>query len=82
MMNKHDRDNLHFIMSLKKHEDWLQWAESCSEDDFKYALELLKVAQTECDVKNMELDEVDQDHEGLDCTEALEIINRVKKESL
>jgi hypothetical protein len=78
-MNKHDRDNLHFLMSLKSQEDWVIWAKECTNDDFLYALELIKTAQAECDVRDMEIDEAEQDEEGLDCTEALEIINRVKK---
>lgn len=81
-MNKHDRDNLEFLLSLKSQTDWEQWALTCTEDDFIYAIELIKTAQSEADVRSMELDEAAQDDEGLDCTLANEIINRVKKESL
>jgi hypothetical protein len=78
-MNKHDRDNLSFIMSLRTPEAWEAWAATLSEDDMLYALELVKTAQAECEVKLMEMDEAEEADEDLDCTQALEIINRVKK---
>lgn len=78
-MNNHDRENFEFLMSLKTQEDWMAWAKDCTEDDFVYAIELIRTAQAECEVREMELDEADQDEEGLDCTQAMEIINRVKK---
>lgn len=78
-MNEYDRDNLNFIMSLKTQAEWEAWAETLDEGDMLYALELVKTAQSECEVRSMEIDEAEQDDEGLDCTEALEIINRVKK---
>lgn len=78
-MNDYDRNNLNFIMSLKTESEWLEWVATLTEDDMHYALEIIKTAQSEADVRGMELDEADQDDEGLDCTEALEIINRVKK---
>jgi uncharacterized protein YihD (DUF1040 family) len=78
-MNDHDRNNLNFIMSLKTEAQWLEWVAELTEDDMRYALEIIKTAQSEADVRSMEIDEEDQDEEGLDCTQALEIINRVKK---
>lgn len=81
-MNEHDRCNLEFLMSLKSQADWESWAENCDDDDFVYALELIKTAKAEADIRLMELDEAEQDEDGLDCTLANEFINRVKKESL
>ena len=81
-MNEHDRANLEFLLSLRNKKDLEDWARHCTEDDMIYAEELLKAAKTELEVRNMELDEAEQDEEGLDCSLALEIINRVKKESL
>ena len=78
-MNDYDRNNLNFIMSLKTEAEWLEWVSILTEDDMRYALEIIKTAQSEADVRGMELDEEYQDEDGLDCTEALEIINRVKK---
>lgn len=78
-MNEYDRNNLNFIMSLKTEAQWLEWVAELTEDDMRYALEIIKTAQSEADVRGMEIDEAWQDEEGLDCSEALEIINRVKK---
>lgn len=81
-MNEHDRQNLEFLMSLRTAKDWAAWAENCDDDDMQYALDLVKTAKAEADVKLMEMDEAEQDEDGLDCTLANEFINRVKKESL
>ena len=77
-MNEHDRQNLEFIMSLQSHEDWVNWAQNCSEEDFLYALEIVKTAQSEAEIRAMEMDEEDQDEDGLDCSEAMCIIQRIK----
>lgn len=81
-MNEYDRNNLNFILTLNTPEDWENWAESLSEDDLRYALELVKTAQAESFVQMLELQEELQAEEGLDCSEAMSFINRVKKESL
>jgi hypothetical protein len=81
-MNKHDSNNLRFIISLKTQEEMEDWMENISEDDMEYALEIVRRAIAELDVELMKAQEEIQDHEGLDCSEALEFINRVKKESL
>ena len=78
-MNDHDRQNLELLMSLISYEDWVNWAEYCSDDDFVYAIELVKTAQSECDVKSMEMDEEDQDENGLDCSEAMCIIQNIMR---
>jgi len=49
-MNKHDRDNLQFIMSLNQ-EELNKWYDEISYDDSVYAMELLLQAQLELDVK-------------------------------
>ena len=54
-MNQYDKDNLNFLMSLKTEDDWQDWARYCDEDDFRYAMELLKTAQAELLVREMEL---------------------------
>ena len=81
-MNEYDRNNLNFILTLNTQEDWENWAESLSEDDLRYALELVKTAQAESVVQMLELQEAMQAEDGLDCSEAMSFINRVKKESL
>jgi hypothetical protein len=49
-MNKYDRDNLQFIMSLNQ-EELNKWYDEISYDDSVYAMELLLQAQLELDVK-------------------------------
>ena len=81
-MNEYDRNNLNFILSMNTESEWEEWAETLSQDDILYALDLIKSAKAESFVKMLELQEELQAEEGLDCTEALSFINRVKKESL
>ncbi len=45
-MNKHDRDNLAFLMVISP-EGLAAWYESVSADDHAYAMELLYAAQIE-----------------------------------
>ena len=53
-MNKHDRSNVDYILSLT--DDQLQeWFESISEDDRDYAVELLRMARTELTIKAYDL---------------------------
>ena len=78
-MNDYDRQNLEFLMSLKSNEDWSNWSEHCSDEDFIYAINLIRTAQSECDVREMELDEAEQDEDGLDCSDALCIIQNIKR---
>jgi hypothetical protein len=81
-MNDRDKKNLEFIMSLKTQEEWEEWADSVDEDDLLYALVLVRTAMSEAETQKMNLEEQIQDDEGLDCSEAMKIINRVKKEIL
>lgn len=45
-MNEHDRNNLNFILSLDKQEDFERWAKTLSMDDMNYAIELIKAETT------------------------------------
>ena len=57
-MNDHDRNNFKYIMSLNE-KQFDKWYASISEDDVDYALELMKQARLELDVKTHEVfDEV------------------------
>ena len=57
-MNKHDSDNLKFIMSLNE-KQFDEWYAAIDLDDVDYALELMKQARLELDVKVAEVfDEV------------------------
>ena len=58
-MNKHDRDNLMFLINADK-ATMQEWYGSVSRDDIEYALELLQAYKSELMVKEMELmDDVD-----------------------
>jgi hypothetical protein len=81
-MNDWDRNNLNFLLSLKTEEEWQDWADQQESDDLEYALTLIRVAINEDTIKLLEIEEAFQEETGLDCTEALSFINRVKKESL
>ena len=74
-MNDHDRNNLNFILSLQTREHFDQWAQTLSEDDMDYAIELLKLGRSEVMVKALELyDEVE------DTTQANNILKKFKHE--
>ena len=45
-MNRHDQDNLNYIMSLDD-EQFEAWADEATEDDIRYALEILQTARVE-----------------------------------
>jgi hypothetical protein len=45
-MNKYDRENYHFIMSLTPKE-FDEWYKTISDDDAAYAMELIQQARTE-----------------------------------
>lgn len=74
-MNDHDRANLEFLMSLKSEAQWRDWAECCDADDFVYAMELLKTAQAELLVEEIEAREQDQE---LDLSEATAVLSKFR----
>lgn len=57
-MNDWDRDNLNFLLNASKEvmEEWHQYAD---EDDYKYALQLVRTASTELAMEELEL--IDQE---------------------
>jgi hypothetical protein len=73
-MNKHDRDNLHFLMKCPEAE-FDKWMENASSDDVSYALELIKKAKSEMLLEEIELQEC---LELDDYAEALAVIERIK----
>ena len=72
-MNPHDHKNLMFILQANQ-ETFDAWADQASTDDLTYALEL--IAQHRRELLDQEAEIFD---EITDFTEALEVINRVKK---
>lgn len=73
-MNKHDRDNLKFLMNCPQ-DQFEAWMETATPDDVDYALELIRRAKTEMMVEQIELQEC---VELEDFDEANAIINRIK----
>lgn len=58
-MNKHDRDNYLFIMSLTP-QQFEEWYATISDDDAEYALELIRTARLELiEQSHTLIDEVD-----------------------
>jgi hypothetical protein len=53
-MNKHDRIQLNFIMSLSD-EDFEDWAQQIPVEDVQYAIELIQQARTEAAIQEQEL---------------------------
>jgi len=76
-MNDYDRNNLNYIIGLTD-DQFTEWAESLDQEDRMYAVQLIQRYRVEQDVELMDLEERLQEEVGLDCTQALEFINRVK----
>ena len=71
-MNKHDQDNLNFIMSLSL-TALRKWADTVSADDIDYAIELMKIKSNELTVQEMEFTDMVQD-----VSEAASIIDAIR----
>jgi hypothetical protein len=65
-MNQRDKDNLRFLMSLKK-KTMKDWLASVTKDDLDYAFALLMTAA---------LDESDNETAELDCSEAKKALEK------
>jgi hypothetical protein len=73
-MNQFDKENLNFLMALSSDEEWEDWAQYCDEDDFAYALELMKRRTAEI---SLAMEDMVEEKE-LDLTEANALINKIK----
>lgn len=73
-MNKHDKDNLKFLMTCPQSE-FEKWMDEASQDDIDYAVELIRKAKAELMLEEMALREVS---ESEDFTEAKALIERIK----
>ena len=76
-MNEHDRNNLDFLLHANKAQ-LSKWFATITEDDMKYAFELLQMAKTETELQLLEvLDEVeDTDDADRVILEIMEKIDR------
>lgn len=72
-MNDWDRNNLHFLLDSDDEtlEDFYSWA---TQDDFEYALKLIREAKSELDIAEMELLDESTEENGL--TEARQVLSR------
>ena len=70
-MNDWDKNNLEFLLSMKTEQEWLDWFAATEEDDHIYAMELIKLAQSELVVKSMELKEEYLEEEDLSVAQAV-----------
>ena len=71
-MNKHDREQLHYIMSLSD-QAFDEWAQSISMKDVQYAVELIRAARTESFLQEQELLDALEDS---DLTEARGVLQK------
>ena len=74
-MNKKDRDNLNYIMSLDD-EHFDAWLDSVEQDDIDYAMELIRQARSEYLLEEMEL--MEQTDSG-NFTQAKHLIDKIRK---
>ena len=74
-MNRHDLDNILFILNLDP-DEISQWLNTLSVDDMRYTLEIIQSRTAEMIVEEMDLD----DQEEMDLTQANALINRIKSE--
>lgn len=71
-MNKHDQDNLQFLLSADE-STMESWYRSVSEDDIKYAMELLQMHRSELELREFDL--IDAEAEQ-DLSEAQAVLSR------
>lgn len=78
-MNKRDRDNLKFLLSISP-EAFTEWLNQASPDDIDYALEIINQAKNEHRskriIEHLEMQEVTAMHDD-DMKEAKQVINKI-----
>ena len=76
-MNKHDRDNLKFLLSADE-ETFQEFLETVSLDDINYAIELIQSHRAELMVHEMALEESVDEEFGLDLSEAQAVLAKFR----
>ena len=71
-MNKHDQDNLQFLLSADE-STMESWYRSVSEDDLKYAMELLQMHRSELELREFDLIDAEAKQ---DLSEAQAVLSR------
>lgn len=61
-MNAHDRENVNFLLNASK-EDMEEWYRYATEDDYAYAMEILREARTELELRELELIDDEANHD-------------------
>ena len=72
-MNDFDRENVNFLLKASK-EDMEDWHRYATEDDYTYALEILRAARTELELQELEL--LDSEVEYDDLVEANSVLSK------
>lgn len=78
-MNRFDRENVNFLLTATKAdmEDWYRYA---TDDDYTYALEILRTARTELEMQELELlDSLVQDMPQCELEEAQTVLSQFAK---
>lgn len=74
-MDKWDRDNLNFLLSVDE-DTFDEFMAQSSEDDIQYAIELIQTHKAELLTRQMELEDALVEETGLD--EARSVLNRFR----
>ena len=73
-MNNFDRENVNFLLTATK-ADMEEWHRYATEDDYTYALEILRAARSELEMQELEL--LDSEvTEASDLVEARSVLSR------
>ena len=72
-MNDFDRENVNFLLKASK-EDMEDWYLHATEDDYDYALKILRAARTELELQELEL--LDGEVEYDDLVEARSVLSK------
>ena len=73
-MNNFDRENVNFLLTATK-ADMEEWHRYATEDDYTYALEILRAARSELEMQELELLDSEVD-EASDLLEARSVLSR------
>lgn len=74
-MNKHDRDNLNFLLTVDE-ATFQEFLETVSMDDIDYAIELIQTHRAELVAQELALEESVDDEFGLDLSEAQAVLSK------
>lgn len=72
-MNSFERKTLDYLLKLQSEDEWQAWSKNQEPEDFLRALDIIRRAQAENEVTLMELRE---NQEGLDLTDAQQVLSR------